>query len=187
LHEIGYPIIAISDVTGTYYRANGLDIPAALRHVIQNRGSLEGFTDGDRLAGDDILYLDVELLIPAALGNVIHGGNVAKVKAKAVIEAANGPVEPEADMVLRERGVTVLPDILVNAGGVTASYFEWVQNNQHYTWQMDRVRVELDSIMNRAFEQVWTVSRERGIPLRVAAFVVGVERVWKASKYIGLA
>lgn len=187
LHELGYPVIAISDVSGCYYHKDGLDIPAALRHIFHHKGTLEGFAESERLPGDEILYLDVELLIPAALGNVIHAGNVDRVRAKTIVEAANGPVDPAADHILRERNVTVLPDILVNAGGVTASYFEWVQNNQHYTWQMDRVRVELDFIMNRAFEEVWTISRERGVPLRVAAFILGVDRVHKASRYIGLA
>ncbi len=186
LFEVGFPVVAISDVTGAYYAPQGIDIPAALRHQLKAGGLLTGFDGGEKISNDQLLQLDVEILIPAALGGVIHQGNVDSIRAKTIIEAANGPIQPEADRVLRERNVTILPDILVNAGGVTASYFEWVQNNQHYTWQMDRVRVELESILNRAFEEVWNVSRERQIPLRVAAFVLAVDRVRRATQLVGL-
>ncbi len=186
LFEAGFPIVAISDVSGAYYNPKGLDIPKILRHVVDHDGSLEGIAGGDKIDNDTLMSLDIEILIPAALGGVIHGGNVKSIRAKAIIEAANGPVMPDADNVLRERGVTILPDILVNAGGVTASYFEWVQNHQHYTWNMDRVRLELDSIMNRAFEEVWGIARERNVPLRVAAFIQGISRVRKAAALTGL-
>ena len=186
LHEAGFPIVAISDVGGAYYNPKGLDIGKILHHTVLHEGRLDGIDVGDRIDNDTLLSLDVEILIPAALGGVIHGGNVESIRAKAVIEAANGPIMPDADTILRDRGVTILPDILVNAGGVTASYFEWVQNYQHYTWRMDRVRLELDSILNRAFEEVWDVSRERHVPLRVAAFILGISRVRKAAILTGL-
>lgn len=186
LFENGFPIVAISDVSGAYLEPKGLDIPAVLKHLVDNGGRLDGLREGERISNEELLALDVEILMPAALGGVIHGENVDQIRAKAIIEAANGPVMPEADAKLRERGVTLLPDILVNAGGVTASYFEWVQNYQHYTWAMDRVRLELDSILNRAFEEVWDIARERRVALRVAAFILGIGRVRRASTLTGI-
>ena len=123
LSEIGYPIVAISDLSGAYYCPEGIDVRNALRYVMHHEGLLKGFDRAERISNEELISLDVEILIPAALGNVIRADNVDQVRAKAIIEAANGPVMPDADRILRERGVTILPDILVNAGGVTASYF----------------------------------------------------------------
>lgn len=181
-----FPIEAISDISGAYFRKGGIDIPAALQHVYSNRNGLEGFAEAEKISQDELLELDVEVLIPAALGGVIHAGNVEKIRAKTIVEAANGPVMPGADKVLNDRGISIIPDILANAGGVTASYFEWVQNLQHYSWKMDRVRIELDSVLTKAFEEVWDIVRERQVTPRIAAFMLGIERVRKATKLAGV-
>jgi glutamate dehydrogenase (NAD(P)+) len=186
LSEATFPIVAVSDVSGCYYNAKGLDVRAVLRHVLEHK-SLAGFTEAEILPSDDLLGLDVELLIPAALGGVIHEENVDKIKAQIIIEAANGPTQPAAHESLVERGVTVLPDILANAGGVTVSYFEWVQNRQHYRWSLDRVRQELDHTLSEAFEQVWQLALERQIDLRTAAFMLGITRVHRATELAGFA
>jgi len=186
LSEATFPIVAVSDLTGCYYNAKGLDIRAVLRHVLEHK-SLAGFTEAEILPADDLLGLDVKLLIPAALGGVIHEENVDKIKAEIIIEAANGPTQPAAHESLVERGVTVLPDILANAGGVTVSYFEWVQNRQHYRWSLDRVRQELDHTLSEAFEQVWQLALERQIDLRTAAFMLGITRVHRATELAGFA
>jgi glutamate dehydrogenase (NAD(P)+) len=186
LYDADAKVVAISDVSGGYYRKEGIDVMAAIRHANQSDRSLEGFKGGDRISNEDLLALDVDILIPAALGGVIHKDNVDSVKAPLVIEAANEPVRPEADDVLAERGVLVLPDILANAGGVTVSYFEWVQNRQHYKWNLDRVRSELDRVLTHAFESVWDLSREHQVSLRTAAYMLGTQRVAQATMLGGI-
>jgi glutamate dehydrogenase (NAD(P)+) len=133
------------------------------------------------------LELDVDILIPAALGGVLTAENAPRVKTKIIVEGANGPTDPEADEILNERGVLILPDILANAGGVTASYFEWVQNRQHYRWGINRVRQELEHALVEAFESVWQLAQERTITLRTAAFVLGIGRVGRATVLGGIA
>ncbi len=188
LSEAQFPVIAISDITGTYYRKEGLDIAAALHHKLQHPyGLLEGFKECDVLPTDALLTLpNVDILIPAALGGVITEKNAKKISAKAIIEAANGPVDPDADKILHDHGVTILPDILANAGGVTVSYFEWVQNRQHYRWTLDRVRQELDRTLSEAFEHVWQNAHEQDISLRTAAYMIGITRVRRATELAGL-
>ncbi|QDV40432.1 Glutamate dehydrogenase [Stieleria neptunia] len=188
LSEAQFPVIAISDITGTYYRKEGLDIAAALHHKLQHPyGLLEGFTECEVLPTDALLTLpNVDILIPAALGGVITEKNAKQISAKAIIEAANGPVDPDADRILHDHGVTILPDILANAGGVTVSYFEWVQNRQHYRWTLDRVRQELDRTLSEAFEHVWQNAHERDLSLRTAAYMIGITRVRRASELAGL-
>ncbi len=189
LHEAQFPIVAISDVSGTYFDETGLNIPDLLRHKLQHpRGLLEGYEHCQRMPTDTLLSLsNVEVLIPAALGGVITAENVDTIHAPIIIEAANGPVHPDADDILRARGTTVLPDILANAGGVTVSYFEWVQNRQHYRWTLDRVRQELDRTMNDAFEKVWQMSQQHDVSLRTAAYMIGIKRVQRAAELAGLA
>jgi len=189
LHETQFPIVAVSDISGTYYAESGLNIPELLRHKLSHpQGLLEGYEHAERLPLEALLKLDhVDVLIPAALGGVIHEGNVESVHAKVIIEAANGPVHPGADKILHDRGVTVLPDILANAGGVTVSYFEWVQNRQHYRWSLDRVRQELDHTMNEAFEDVWQMAAQHDVSLRTAAYMIGITRVKRAAELAGLA
>lgn len=187
LSEAQFPIVAVSDVSGTYYAPEGLKVSELLRHKLEHpRGLLDGYSGCQKLPLSDLLELDVEVLIPAALGGVITGDNVDKIKAPVIIEAANGPVYPAADEALFERGVTVLPDILANAGGVTVSYFEWVQNRQHYRWPLDRVRGELDHTMSEAFENVWQMSQQRKVSLRMAAYMIGIQRVQRAAELAGL-
>jgi glutamate dehydrogenase (NAD(P)+) len=174
-------VVAVSDVSGGYYRPGGLDLPGLLRYALQNRGALSGYPDADRLTNEQLLELDVDVLIPAALGNVLTKENADRVRAPIIIEAANGPTYPEADDILHKQGVVVVPDILANAGGVTASYFEWVQNRQHYQWGMNRVRQELDRVMSESFERVWELSVERKVSLRTAAYILGIGRVGRAT------
>ncbi|MCO8121871.1 glutamate dehydrogenase [Stieleria sp. TO1_6] len=188
LNEAQFPIVAVSDISGTYFRQDGLDVAGVLRHKLQHPdGSLEGYTECEVLPVDALLTLpDTDILIPAALGGVITKHNAKEISAKAIIEAANGPIDPIADEILNERGVTILPDILANAGGVTVSYFEWVQNRQHYRWTLDRVRQELDRTLSEAFENVWRTSQEQGVSLRTAAYIIGITRVRRASELAGM-
>lgn len=184
MFESEFNIIAISDVTGGYFNPQGIDIPAALRHVIKHK-TLEGLEDVRKISNEKLLTLECDLLIPAALGGVITNENVADVKAKFIIEGANEPIDADADAELEARGVMVLPDILANAGGVTVSYFEWVQNRQYYSWDLNRVRQQLDAILSTAFEEVWQTSQTHQISLRTAAFMLAIQRVWRSTELAG--
>jgi glutamate dehydrogenase (NAD(P)+) len=188
LHEAQFPIVAVGDVSGTYFDADGLNIPDMLRHTLQHpRGTLEDYDKAEKLPANALLWLDdLDVLIPAALGGVINAENCDAISASVIIEAANGPILPLADRRLAERGVTILPDILANAGGVTVSYFEWVQNRQHYRWSLDRVRQELDRTMNDAFEAVWQLSQQHEVSLRTAAYMIAITRVRRAAELAGL-
>lgn len=183
--ESEFTIRGISDVSGGYYRKEGINIAEALHYVIENK-SLKGFTGGEKITNEELLVSECDLLIPAALGGVITMENADDVKAKYIIEGANGPVDADADVKLYERGVMVLPDILANAGGVTVSYFEWVQNRQYYSWDLNRVRQELDAILSSAFEEVWHLSHEKEVSLRTAAFMLAISRVWKSQQLAGI-
>ncbi|MGC4002530.1 MAG: Glu/Leu/Phe/Val dehydrogenase dimerization domain-containing protein [Pirellulales bacterium] len=181
-------VVAVADASGDYYRRDGLDVNDLLKYAANNKNSLAGYKNAEFLGTSaKILELDVDLLIPAALGGVLTAENAPRVKAKLIVEAANGPTDPEADEIFDRNGITVLPDILANAGGVTASYFEWVQNRQYYRWGQDRVRQELDRAMAEAFESVWQIAAERKTSLRTAAFMLGISRVAQASKLGGYA
>lgn len=185
LHRAGGRVVAISDVSGAVYNPQGIDIPNALEWVA-DRKSLEGFPGGDCITNDELLALDVDVLIPAALGGVLTEHNAAAVRAKFVIEAANGPTTPEADMILQQREIVVLPDILANAGGVTVSYLEWVQNQQYFRWELSRVREELERTMTRSFDTVWATALEKKVSLRIAAYLVGIGRVARATTLGGI-
>jgi len=174
-------IVAVSDATAGFHRAEGLDVGEMLRHAQANGGRLDGFRGGDALSNAELLALDCDVLIPAALGGVLTKDNAEAVRAPIIVEAANAPTEPEADAIFDRREVVVVPDILVNAGGVTASWFEWVQNRQHYQWGINRVRQELDRILGESFEQVWQLAASRGVTLRTAAYMLGVGRVSRAT------
>lgn len=187
LREADLRIVAVSDVSGGYYRRDGLDVAGMLAYAMSHRGSLEGYTEAERINNEELLRLDVDLLIPAALGGVLTAENAPHVRAAMIIEAANAPIWPEADKVLEQRGVTVLPDILANAGGVTASYFEWVQNRQHYSWGINRVRQELDHVLSESFESVWALAAEHRVSLRTAAYMLGIRRVGRATVLGGIA
>ena len=138
------------------------------------------------MSNEELLELDVDVLIPAAIGGVINSSNAKDIKAKLIIEAANGPVDSEADEILEKKEVTVLPDILANAGGVTVSYFEWVQNRQFYQWELDRIRQNLEAKLSLAFESVWQAANEHNVDLRTAADMVAIERVKKATELAGI-
>jgi len=185
LYESAFPIVAVSDVSGAYVNPKGLNIPEMLSYVLKNKGLLAGYQGAERIDPDQLLALDVELLIPAALGDVITAKNVDQIKANLIIEGANGPIDPEADAKLNERNILVLPDILANAGGVTVSYFEWAQNRQHYKWTLDRVRQELDRTLTEAFESVWQESVSKKVSLRTSAFMLAIQRVKRASELAG--
>lgn len=186
LYESEYKIVAVGDHTASYYDANGLNIPAMLTYSLGNKGMLTGYTGATKLEAKSLLELDVDLLIPAALGGVITMANVERIKAPLIIEAANGPIDPDADAVLDAKGVHILPDILANAGGVTVSYFEWVQNLQYYKWSLSRVRQELDRVMSSAFENVWQEAIQNKASLRTAAYMIAIRRVQRAAMLAGI-
>jgi glutamate dehydrogenase (NAD(P)+) len=186
LHDAECRVVAVSDLSGGFFNDKGIDVLAAIKYVNRNKQSLAGFTDAERITNENLLELPVDVLIPAALGGVITGDNAGKIKAPIIIEAANEPTRPDADDALHERGVTVVPDVLANAGGVTVSYFEWVQNRQFYHWSLDRVRQELERAMVAAFDTVWDLSRERKVSLRTAAYMVGADRVARATTLAGI-
>jgi glutamate dehydrogenase (NAD(P)+) len=190
LAPMGARILAISDVTGAYRNPEGIDVEAALSWVGDHQGRLEGFESSgvaERMENPlELLELDVDVLVPAALENQITEENARRVKAKIIAECANGPVTPEADAILDERGAFIIPDILCNAGGVTVSYFEWVQNRAGYYWSEERVLEELDRIMRGAFHDVLDASLEHDVPMRVAAFIVGIRRVTETAELRGL-
>jgi glutamate dehydrogenase (NAD(P)+) len=186
LHDAECRIVAVSDAGGGLHRSDGLDVPALLRFAQAHSGHVSGFPGGDTITNAELLATDCDVLIPAALGGVLNADNAAAVRAGVIIEAANAPVEPDAAAVFDARGTLVLPDILANAGGVTVSWFEWVQNRQHYQWGINRVRQELDRILSDAFEQVWQLSTSRAVSLRTAAFMLGVGRVARATALGGL-
>ena len=186
LHDAQCRIVAVSDAFGGVHKETGLDIPELLRYSSEHGGRIDGFSGGDPITNAELLSLKVDVLVPAALGGVLGKGNAASVNAAVIVEGANAPIEPEADAVFLERGIIVLPDILANAGGVTVSWFEWVQNRQHYQWDIHRVREELDRILGEAFEQVWQLSTSRKVTLRTAAYMLGIGRVGRATVLGGI-
>jgi glutamate dehydrogenase (NAD(P)+) len=185
LHERGARVVAVSDALGGVHNAEGLDVPALLAHVRAMRW-IEGFAGGAPIDNEALLLLDVDVLVPAALGGVITETNAADVRARIVLEAANAPTTPKADEILAGRGVTVLPDIYVNAGGVTVSYFEWAQNIQQFSWEEDRITAELDRHMREAYATLARVARERKVSFRTAAFIVAIGRVGRATVLRGV-
>ncbi|MBA2461695.1 MAG: glutamate dehydrogenase [Actinobacteria bacterium] len=184
--ELGCRVVAVSDVRGGVVRHDGLDVDALLEHA-REAGSVVGAAGTEPITNEELLELEVDVLVPAALDRVIHSGNAERVRARLVAEAANHPVTPGADEVLHEAGVVVIPDILANAGGVTVSYFEWVQNIQQFRWDEERVNAELHKRMKAAWEKVHARATADGIPLRLAAFSIAVERVEQADKLRGYA
>jgi glutamate dehydrogenase (NAD(P)+) len=183
-HAEGYRVVGVSDVNGGVYNGDGLNIPSVLEHV-REAGTVAGYPQAEDLGDDSILELDVDILVPAALGGVIDKTNADSIRAWLVAEAANHPVTPVADATLQERGLTVLPDILANAGGVTVSYFEWTQNIQQFHWEEDRVNRELYDHMTQAYQRVRDYARAKDISLRRAAFALAVERVAETAHLRG--
>lgn len=184
LQEIGCKVIAVSDTRGGVFLGEGLDVTSAVNHK-KEAGTVVGMPGTEGITNDELLELDCDFLVPAAIDGVIHGTNASSVKAKVVAEAANHPVTPEADRVLNDRGIPVLPDILVNAGGVVVSYFEWTQNLYQHQWEESRVNEELSKIMTKAYGGVRAMVERDGITYREAAFAIGVGRVAHVARLRG--
>jgi glutamate dehydrogenase/leucine dehydrogenase len=180
----GMKVLAISDVSGGYFNPEGIDIEAAIAYRDNNNGTLEGF-DAQRISNEELLELDVTVLVPAAMENQITAENADRIKAKVIVEGANGPTIAAADTILNKKGVMVVPDILANAGGVTVSYFEWVQNRLGYFWTEERVYRRADRVMKTAFEAVYAASIKYNISLRIAAYVVSIAKVAEVEKLRG--
>ena len=178
--ERGAKIVAVADHTGGTCAQAGLDIPALVAWVAEH-GGVKGFPSGEAFDNSEIITWDADVLIPAALEDAIHKDNAADVKASIIVEGANGPTTPEANQILNDGGVLIIPDILANAGGVTVSYFEWAQNIQQFKWDEERVNQELDKKMSRAYRSVREVANKHGIDMRTAAFVLAIRRVGKAA------
>lgn len=183
--ERGAKIVAVSDVEGAVHRGDGLDVEALLEHARQ-QGRVHDFAGGEPLARDALLGIDCDVLVPAALGHVLTEETARSVRARYVLEAANGPCTFDGDRVLRERGITVIPDIWVNAGGVTVSYFEWTQNTQHFRWNEDDVNTRLESFMTAAGDAVAAAVQKHRCDMRTAALIVAVQRVNAATERRGM-
>lgn len=185
LHQQGIKVVAVSDVQGGIYSPKGLDIPRLLSYVSE-QGTVVGFDDLEPLDNKELLELDVDILVPAALANVITEHNAHKLRCKILAEGANGPVTPEADKIIREKGIFLIPGILSNAGGVVVSYFEWVQDIQHLFWSEEQVNEKLIYLMGRAFEEVYQMATAKKVDNRTAAMMIGVGRVASAKLLRGL-
>ncbi len=183
--ELGATVVAVSDSSGGRFNSNGIDIAAAFVHK-QAGGSLAELKGGDAISNDELVLLDCDVLAPCALEQVITDANAAGVKAKLIVEGANGPVTPAADEILESNGALVLPDVLANAGGVVVSYFEWVQGLQEYFWKEDEVNARLNSIVTRAFDETWRMFEDRKTSMRLAAYGLAVQRVAEATITRGL-
>jgi glutamate dehydrogenase (NAD(P)+) len=185
LVDQGATVVAASDSTAGVYNPDGLDISALVEHK-REHGSLQGFRGADAMTNDEVLLVECDVLAPCALEQVITGDNADKIRASIVAEGANGPVTPEADQILEERGVLVLPDVLANAGGVVVSYFEWVQGLQEYFWKESEVNAKLNDIVTRAFAETWAKQEDLDVPMRQAAYAIAVGRVAEATITRGL-
>ncbi|KAK4743670.1 hypothetical protein SAY87_009982 [Trapa incisa] len=180
ISENGGKVVAVSDITGAIKNSNGIDIPALLKHVEETQG-VKGFQGADAIDANSILVEDCDVLIPAALGGVINRENANEIKAKYIIEAANHPTDPDADEILSKKGVVILPDIYANSGGVTVSYFEWVQNVQGFMWDEDKVNRELKTYMTNGYKAMKEMCKTHNCELRMGAFTLGVSRVARAT------
>ncbi len=188
LHEAGYRVVAVSDSQGGIYSPKGFDVPSLIQHKNESRrvravycdGSVCEAVEADSITNEQLLELEVDVLIPAALESVITADNADRIRARAIVELANGPVTSDADLALADRGAIIVPDILANAGGVTVSYFEWTQNRQGFYWDEDDVNRRLETMMDRAIQAVYSKAEEKGIDLRTAAYVVALDRLGSA-------
>lgn len=184
LQEKGFRIVAISDVLCALYKKDGINVEAAIQYASKNK-SLKGYTeDGIQvITNETLLELDVDILFLAALENQIKKDNADRIRAKIIVEGANGPTTKDADEILAHKGIIIIPDILANAGGVVVSYFEWVQNGQSFMWDEDYINNNLEKIMKKAFTEVWDIHIEKQVPLRMAAYMVALNRIVKAKKF----
>lgn len=185
LEERGATITAISDLSGAYYNEKGINIDEAIQFRDNNNGSLEGLDGADRITNEELIELKVDVLVPAAKEDVIHSNNADKVKARLIVEGANGPTSAKADAILNDKGIMAVPDILANAGGVTVSYFEWVQNRLGFKWTGERVNRRSDRIMKTAFDNVYRTASKYDVSLRIAAYIVAIDKVAKTYKFRG--
>jgi glutamate dehydrogenase (NAD(P)+) len=185
LAELGARVVAVSDSRGGVFNGDGLDLPLVTRHK-QETGSVIGTPRTRAVTNEELLELECDILVPAALEGVITEQNAARIQARIIAEAANGPTNPDADDILRERGVVVIPDILCNAGGVTVSYFEWVQDREEFFWSLDEINARLRRIMVRAYDDVQRTAVEHDIDLRLAAYMLSVSRVAEATMTRGI-
>ena len=186
LHDAGCRVVAVSDVNGGVYNAGGLDPIDLVRHMRAGADTVVGYPGTDAISNEELLELDVDVLVPAALEGVIHDGNADRVRARLVVEGANGPTTPDGDAILEDRGILVVPDILANSGGVAVSYFEWVQDMQAYFWSEEQVNERLRELMERAYAEVADLAAERKVSMRTAAQMIGVGRVAEAHRTRGL-
>lgn len=184
-HELGARIVAVSDTSGGVYHSEGLNIAALLRYK-KEEGKVSGFPEAEAIESDEVLEIPSDIFLPAALGHQITSKNAQKVKARFIIEGANGPTEPEAEKILLEAGKVILPDILANAGGVVVSYFEWVQNRQKLFWDEDTVNGHLHRILQKAFNKVYGIAKQKNLNFRKAAYVLAIERVAEATRFRGI-
>jgi glutamate dehydrogenase (NAD(P)+) len=185
LHEMGCRVVGLSDIKGGIYNANGIDVHRALRYS-KEHGNLKGMPETETVTNAELLELPCDVLVPAALENQLTGRNASRVRAQLVIEAANGPTTPEADRIFNDRGITVVPDILANAGGVTVSYFEWVQDLQRFFWAENEINHRLESIMERSYRSVHQKAMEQETNLRMGAYLLAVARVAEATEIRGI-
>ena len=185
LHAIGCKIIAVSDVKGGIYNPNGIDPVRLMAHKRQTK-TVSDYRDGDFVTNEELLELPCDILVPAAVEGVITERNADKIRTRLIVEAANGPITPEADVILRDRGVFIVPDILANAGGVIVSYFEWVQDIQQFFWTEQEVNERLRQVMRRAFGEVWTIAQDHSVDMRTAAYILAISRVAEAIRMRGI-
>jgi len=185
LHQGGAKIIAVADADGGLINKDGLDVPKLIQHAKEKK-TISGFKEADILPKEKIFSVPCEILIPAALNGVITEQNVEGIQTKLIIEGANNPINPHADHILKEKGIPVVPDILANAGGVTVSYFEWTQNLQQFYWEEKEVQQKLEAKMDRAYVEVWEMAAKHTVPLRMAAFMVAIRRVYEAVQLRGI-
>jgi glutamate dehydrogenase/leucine dehydrogenase len=185
LQEKGVKVVALSDVNGAYYSEAGFDVKEAIAYRDANKGTLKGYTKATPITNEELLTLKVDLLVPAALENVITAENADKIQAKLIVEGANGPTAASADDILNAKGILVVPDILANAGGVTVSYFEWVQNRLGMKWTLEEVTTKEDAVMIESFEKVYSTAKKYNINMRIAGYVVALERISSAIKLKG--
>jgi glutamate dehydrogenase (NAD(P)+) len=176
LGDKGLTVVAISDHTGGYYRAEGIDVREAVKFS-RSHGSLEGFPGGARITNDELLTMQVDVLVPAAVENVITEANAGQIKARLIVEGANGPTSAGADTILESKGILIVPDILANAGGVTVSYFEWVQNRRGHYYSEDEIQQKTAPILSDAFERVYQTHVEYECTMRIAAYIQAMERL----------
>lgn len=184
-HQMGAKVVAVSDALGGIYNPNGLDIPA-LQECANRDGTLTTHTGGEKIGGKELLELEVDVLVPAAVENQITTENAGRIRAKIIVEGANGPTTPAADRILHQRGIFLVPDVLANAGGVVVSYFEWVQDLQFFFWQEEEVNAKMEAIMERAYRDVRSMARREDVDMRLAAYLIGVRRVADATTTRGI-